>query len=362
MDKFSPRHFIFLILGTAVVSLKTYPKTYMRDGQRDSWIAIIIASAIIFIFFIYIIKIWKKNNNYDLIKIYQIALGHFLGTIFISLFLATLFITLVECASVEADSMHQNMLLKTPNWYFLLFFIVPSIYTVRKDLVAVITVTVVGITLIMFSGVSLAILTTPQKKFSLLFPVFENGITSGFITCILKMVGLYGCVSITLPYLSKIIDEKNKMIKNVIVGLIILFQMQILSVAGLIMTFGPNLVNRMNYPKLIQTQLISFFQFLEFGELYVMLQVVCGWLLKYVITFYALLIVLRSFNVKRKYVIILTYIISALVFIAAYFASNNFFILFKLLNYFEYICLVNFVIVPFIVFTIFNKRIKILHK
>lgn len=362
MDKFSPRHLIFLILGTAVVSLKTYPTTFMRDGQRDSWIAIIIASAVIFIFFIYIINIWKKNNNYDLKKIYQTALGKFPGNIFICLFIATLLITLVECASVEADSMHQNIFIKSPHWYFLLFFIVPSIYTIRKDLVAIITVTVIVITLIMISGVNLAILTAPYKKFSLLFPVFQYGITSGFITCILKMIGLYGCISITLPYLSKINDEKNKIIKNVSVGLIILIQMQILSIAGLIMTFGPGRVNPMNYPKLIQTQLISVAQFLEFGELYVMFQTVCGWLLKYLITFYALLTVLRSLNLKRKPLIILTYIISALVFIAAYFASNNLFILFKLLNYYEYICLVNFVIVPFIVFTIFNARVKNLHK
>jgi spore germination protein (amino acid permease) len=362
MDKISPKHFIFFILGTTVVSLKTYPTTFMRDGQRDSWIAIIIASVIIFVFFIYIINIWKQNNTYDLVKIYQTALGKFLGNIFIYLFLATLFITLVECTSLEADSMHQNILIRTPHWYLLLFFIVPSLYTVRKDLVAIVIVTIIGITLVMISGINLGILTLPNKKISLLFPVFEYGITKGFIKCILKMIGLYGCISITLPYLSKIKDEKKKMIKNVIIGLLILIQMHIFSIAGLIMTFGPDWVNTMNYPKLIQTQLISFFQFLDFGELYVMLQVIGGWLLKYMITFYALLIVLRNLNIKRNHVIMLTYSISAFVFVASYIATNNLFLLFKLLNYYEYICLVNFVIIPFIVFSIFNERIKYLRE
>lgn len=149
------------------------------------------------------------------------------------------------------------------------------------------------------------------------------------------------------------------MIKNTVVGLIILIQMQIVSVTGLIMTFGPDRVNPMNYPKLIQTQLISYFQFMEFGELYVMLQILGGWLLKYLITFYALLIILRQFNVRRKAIEYITYILSGIVYITAYYITKNAFILFKLLNYYQYICLINFILIPLIVFTIYDyKKVK----
>lgn len=86
MDKFSPKHFIFLMLGTSVVSLKTYPTTFMRDGQRDSWIAIIIASAIIFLVYLYFFNIWKKNKH-GLVEIYRIALGKYLGNIFICIYI-----------------------------------------------------------------------------------------------------------------------------------------------------------------------------------------------------------------------------------------------------------------------------------
>ncbi len=356
MDKFSSRHFIFLILSTSIVSLKTYPTIYMQNGHRDSWIAIIIASIIICVFFVYIIGIWKKGKKDSIVEIYHIALGKYLGNIFLYIFIATLFITLIECSSVEADSMHRNMMLETPNWYFLLFFIVPSIYTIRKDIVAIITVTIIGITLIMIAGINLSILTARYKKFSLLFPIFEHGITTGFIVCILKMVGLYGCISITLPYLSKIADKEKKMIKNTIIGLLISIQMQIISVTGMIMTFGPDRVNQMSYPKLLQTQLVSYLQFLEFGELYVMLQIIGGWLLKYLATFYALLTILRQLNVSRKTILYLTYILSGFVYIISYYITKNFFVLFTFLNYYGYICLINFVIMPLIVFTIYNHK------
>jgi hypothetical protein len=210
----------------------------------------------------------------------------------------------------------------------------------------------------MLAGVNLAILTAPYKQLSALLPIFENGITDGFFICILKTLGLYGCVSITLPYLSKIKDEKKKFINNTGIGLIILIQMEIVSISGLIMTFEPGFVNTLNYPKLIQTQLVSYMQFLEFGELYVMLQILGGWLLKYLLTFYALLMILRELNIKRKYIIYLTYIISGLVFAVSYFAVYDMFKFFKLLNYYEYICLLNFVVIPLIIFMMFSRKMK----
>lgn len=358
MDKFSPRHFAFLILATTIVSLKTYPAIYTRDGNRESWVAMIIASGLILAFFIYVLRIIKKTKCFSLYKIYTTALGTRAGNIFIGLFIITLFITLIESAAVEANSMHTNMLLEAPVWYLLLFFIVPALYTVRKDLVAVITVTLIGIVLIFIAGINLSILTARYKHFLSIFPIFNEGIRLGFITCLLKILGLYGCVTITLPYISKVIDDKNTLVKSSVIGLLLVIQMQIVSATGLLMTFEPNVLNSLSYPKLLQTQQVSYLRFLEFGELYVMLQILGGWLLKYVVTFYGLLILLKELNLKRKTLIILSYIISVIVFAGAYFIGDNLFILFKLLNYYSYMCLINFILLPIIVFTIFSVKNK----
>ena len=356
MDKFTPRHLIFLILGVSIVSLKTYPRVFLANGQRDTWIAVIISSFIIFFFFIFIMSIWNKSEEKNFVKIYKIALGKTMGNIFIFLFVASLFITLIECAAIEADSMHQNMLLETPKWYFMLFFIIPAIFLVKKNIVAIVTISMIGITLIMMAGINLGILTMGQKDYTMLFPIFENGITGGFIISILETLGLYGTVSIVLPYLSKIQVKDNKLIKNVVIALIILIQMEIVSTAGILMTFTPERAISMNYPKLLQTQLVSYLQFLDFGELYVMLQIVGGWLLKYVLTFFAILIILRNYNVSRRLISPIVYLISGSVFIAAYYASKDSFILFELLNYYQYICLFNFVFIPFMVFAILGVK------
>ncbi len=356
MDRFNGRHFALLIMGVAIVSLKTYPGIFLRNGSRESWIAIVIASLLIFFIYMYIINISEKNSRPNICQVYQTAFGNIIGNIAICIFIATLILTLIECSSVEANSMRENMLVETPNWYFLLFFIIPIIYVIFKDLTAIVMVTSIGIVLIILAGTNLAILTTRYKDYHLLLPVFHDGNYVGFFICIIKMLALYGCASIVLPYIHVIGDSKKGMIRGTLLGLVMVIQMQIVSVTGLVATFSIERLNALNYPKLIQTQLVSYSQFIEFGELYVMLQILGGWMLKYMISFYAILLIFTNLHLKQKYIKYSIFIISTIVFIGAYVASKNLFVLFILLNYYAYICLANFVIMPTVAYIIFHRK------
>jgi len=354
MDKFTSKHIAFLILGTSVISLKTYPAIYMRSGGKDSWVAVIISSVLIILYFLYILSICKKTNNYNICDIYKKALGNILGTLFLIFFVITLIMTLVESSSVEANSMHTNMLFLNPPWTLLALFIFPALYTVKKGKVSIIIVTLIGITLIMFAGINLSILTAKYKKFKYLFPIFTNGVTLGFIFSLIKSFGMYGGIAIVFPYLNEI-GDKVKLKRDSFIGLLILVQMEIIASTGIIMTFGINRANNISYPKLIQTQLVSHFGFLENGELYVMLQIVGGWFVKYIITFFAIVLIFKQLKIKNKYI---DYILTIVVFIISYYCSKNLFTLFTLLDYYTYICLINFIVIPTIVFTIFYIRTK----
>ena len=171
------------------------------------------------------------------------------------------------------------------------------------------------------------------------------------------MLGLYGSISISLPYLAKIKDTK-KIIKHTLIGLIIVCQMEIVAITGIIATFGIDFAKAMVYPKLLQTQQVSYLRFLEFGELYVMLQIVGGWLLKYVAAFYALLLLSKEFNLKQKHLVYITYIVSIMVLIASYFIASDLYFLFAFFNIYSYVCFVNFVVTPFIIFTIFAVKMN----
>lgn len=61
-------------------------------------------------------------------------------------------------------------------------------------------------------------------------------------------------------------------------------------------------------------------------------------------------------NIKKKTAIRLTFVLSGAVYIAAFFASRDIFILFKLLNYYLYICVINFIVVPLIIFISYSHK------
>ena len=358
MDKFSPKHYVFLLLATGIVSMKTYPIVFIQPAGRDSWVAVIGASILIFLAFLFMIKTLKSRPNTTLLNVYQTAVGKTFGTILIGIFMLVMLLTMVESACIEADSMHQNMMVETPSWYFLLFFTIPALYVIRKDTVAVIIITIIGIVLIMIAGIHLGILTTQQKNIMFLFPVFEKGLTGGFFTSMFKALGAYGFIGITLPYLSSVTEKRESLSKYTIIGLLIIIQMQIVSITGIFMTFSPADAESYYYPKLLQTHLVSYFEMLEFGELYVMLQILGGWLLKYVVTFHALIEILKSFDVKKHIIYILTFIITGVVTILSFLATYTSIRLFNLLYYFPWISLANFVVIPLIIFSIYRIKIK----
>lgn len=357
MDKLSPKHFLFLMIAAVTVALKTYPMVFM-DAGRDTWVAVCVSSVLIFVVFVYLVATVKRTPDITLTKIYQISCGNFLGKALIILYCVALFMTLVESASIESDSMHQNMLVETPTWYFLIFFIVPAVYVVRKNVICVAIIVIIGISLIMVAGIHLGILTMQQKEVADLFPIFKKGVTGSFWLSMLKSLGQYGFLSITLPYLSCIGYKREQLVKYTIIALLIIIQIQIVSITGIFMTFDPQTAVSYYYPKLIQTHLVSYFEMLEFGELYVMLQILGGWLMKYLVAFQGMLLILSSLGLKERALKWTAFLLSAVVLGAAWFASGTSVRLFSLLGFIPWISLVNFVVIPLIVFTLFRIRHK----
>lgn len=353
MDKLSTKHFMFFIFGTSIVTLKTYPSLLIQSGGRETWVIFILASILIFFYYISIINTCKKLNTYDITEIYRKALGKYLGTFFISLFYFNIFLSVVESSSLEANSMHTNMFIETPIWYLQLLFIIPAIYTLTKNLNAIKICTLIGLIFIFLAGINLVILSAKYKQYKLLFPIFPEGINISHITTLIKVLGGYGSIAISLPYL-KFVEDKTHLKKHSIIAVIIVIQMEIISIMGVISSFGDARASTIFYPKLIQTQLISYFGFLESGEFFVMLQMVGGWFVKYIIAFYILLLFLKEIFIDYKNSTI--FIVSSIVFAISFLVAKNDLFLFKILNYYLYISSFNYILIPLIIVAIIRLR------
>ena len=354
MDKLNTKHLIFIIWGTSIVAMKTYPNIFIKNGGRDSWIAVSIASIFLLLYFIYLLFVCKKSKCYNMDEIYHKALGKTMGDIFLILFTISLIISLIESSSVEANALHVNMLADTPPWFFLLFILIPAIYITKKGTRAIIIVTIVGICLIMVAGINLGILTIKYKKLNYLLPIMADGVTLNFILCIIKALGCYSGIGICIPFLSRVYN-KSKITKYSVIAILIVIQMEIVANVGVLTTFGISRVLSINYPKLIQTQLVSYFSFLEGGEFFVMLQMVGGWFIKYVLALNATMILLKRLSLLKKYTI---YAITLFVFIVSFFISAKVILLYKFLNLYTYFSVVSFILIPTIIFTIFYFRTK----
>lgn len=355
MKSLNKNYLIPIIIAVPMLSMKTYPTIMTALGGRDTWIAVIVATMLLLLFCLLVIKAFKCNNHDDDLKtIYCTSLGKPLGVLFLTLFAICLILTLIECSSVEANLLHVNILFETPQWYFVIFFILPTLYTVYKGEGAILSVTLIGIPLIMLSGINLSSLLIKYRHARYLFPILKNGFDKNLLMCSLKGFAMYSGFGIIFPIINKI-KTKNKLAKPILIGLTILAEIQIFTSIGLLMTFSEKRLTNMYYPRLIQTQLINYFDFIESGEFYVLFQVVGGWFIKYILTFYSLLILLKGTKLDGKYTV---YIISAIVFVFSCILSQNTVTLFKILNYYTYISFANFILLPAIVFIIYISKSK----
>lgn len=358
MDKLNFKHLFFIICATTIPALKTYPQIFMRYSKKESWISVIIAGIIIILYFNYIIKVCVKNNCFSLHKIYTYALGKLLGNLFLILFLFTLFLSLLGSASLETSVIHYNLFVESPNWYIALFIVFPGLYSILNGRNSVIIVIMVSMVISVINGINLYMLTYHFKEYKRLFPVFEKGINLDFFIGTAKAIGFYASAAIALPYIAQIKD-KERVRRCAVFTLIFVVQMIIVSVDGILATFTIERANVIIFPKLIQTQLISYFGFIASGEFYVIFQVISGWFAKYVATFFGILLILKELKIEKVCNIrFLPYTISAIIYIGVLCTTNSLLGLFKYLNFYNFMCLINFFIMPTVIFIIYSFRVK----
>lgn len=358
MDKFNFKHLFFIICSVTVASLKTYPEIFTRLAGRDSWICTILASIIFILFADYIIKLYVNNEYENLYDIFTVALGKYLGKASLSLFAFMLFLSMIESAAAEASVIHYNLFIESPVWYILLFIIPSGIYVMMKGKNALMVVLIVCMLISIVNGAFIYFLTYSNRKYKLLFPVFEDGLSFKFFIATVKVLGLYASASIALPCLSLL--KKNRKLRSLtFASNVFVTQMNIIAITGIFSTFTPERASTIIFPKIIQSQLAIPIGFITSGEFYIIFQTISAWSTKYTVTFFALLIILKELNVGRVFNIkYLIYCISVIVYILAYSLSINLSILFRFFNLYDYACVIGYLILPLFVFFIYGIRVK----
>ena len=358
MDKLSSKHFMFFILGCSMIALRSYSSIFVRLGGRDTWILAFFASIIFIVITMYLLNICIKSQTFNIKDIF-FSSSNWLGQIYMFIFAVGLFSCAVESASVEASSIHTNFFLSTPNWYCLLFLIIPAAYILTKQMNTILILVIITVTLTLVGDVALLALVSKYLDFNYLLPILGEGMTKGNWICIFLVLGSLSSVAISFPFLKFLTKEKG-LKTDVSLSLIICVSLVISSLISIITFFGPARAGNIFYPEYVEAQRVQIAHFLEFGEIFYIFRSVCMWFIKYLLSSYGILLLYED-KIKNKKVFI--GIFSVLVFICSWYLTESQYFLFYSLKLLQGFLLIPFIIIPLIAFTInyfkHKKSVKI---
>ena len=354
MNKISSKHFMLFILGVSIISLKTYSSIFVSAGGRDTWISSLLAGGIFICFLFYVIKVCRVSNTFNINEVFFNSLPKIASFILLGIFILALFINAIEAAAVEANVLHTTLFIDTPVWYALIFFITPSLFIFNKKIRTILIFVLVSVFIFIINGVLLFVLSQGYKDINNLLPVFAHGIDSSFFITSILILGGFSTFMIAIPFL-KFIDKHENLSKHTFYSGAIAIAFIVISFVGVITAFGPLRAANIFYPEFILSQRIELAGFLEFGELFFITQTVVGFFIKYVISSYSILLILDNY-LKNKTIFIGIY--TFIVFVLSYYLGSNNFFLYDALKYIQIINLIAFLIIPFIVYSLYYIKIR----
>ena len=354
MNKLSAKHFILFVFGVTYISFKTYPSLFIAEGGRDTWLYTLIIYLIFFAFAMYLIYIMDSRKVYNINIVFTQGLSKPLGNIFLFLFSLGLFLAALESVAVETNVVKSCFFPGTPSWYILIFFLIPSVFLIGKNISSFLVFVIIIISSLGVNTFILSVITERYKDMKYIMPVLSGNVGSEFISTLLLVLGSLSAFVITLPYL-RYLNSGKDLRKHSFITLGILGAICIYSIIGILSTFGPLRAANLFYPEFTQSQRVQLGGFLEFGDFFFLYQTVVGFFLKYSIATYGVYIIYKKHIKNYKY---FTTVYTLAIFIFGTFLSRNNYILFYILKYYQYINLILFIAIPLIAFTSFALSTK----
>lgn len=350
----SSKHFIFLILASTLISLRTYCSLFIKYGKQDTWIYLLISLLIMILFFYFIINSSIKMQNFNIIYLSSSYMPKFLSNFFIFLFAIGLFLTSVESASTESNFVYTSFFLEAPVWCCILLFLIPTFYVLTRKFSSILIFVVISFSFLLANDLILGILVEPYKNYSYILPILHDALTLDTLKCIILLIGCLSSISITIPYLM-LLNNKDNLKKHALTGTIICSIILLFSIIGVIASLGVERASNIFYSGFIQSQRVKTLEFVEFGQLFYIFRIVISFFIKYILCSYGIYLLYRN-NIKNKKIYFSLFTI--VVFIISYIISNNNYILFNSLRYFQVISVILLLIVPLLGYIIMYTQYK----
>lgn len=350
----STKHSIILILATTLISIRTYSSFFIQYGKQNTWIYLIISLLILFLFFYYITHTLNKLDSPDIIKYVKEYLPKPLANIFLFLFSMGLLLSAVESTSVESNFIYTNLFLQSSIGYYILLFLLPSIYLLTRKFSSILIFTIISFSLLLFNDGIFAILIEKYKNYRYILPIMNTDLNINSVKCTLFLLGSLSSICIVLPYF-KLLNSKKDFKKNIFIAFIILSIITLFSIIGVIATLGAERTANIFYPGFIQSDIIQLLEFIEFGEFFYIFRIVIGFFIKYILASYGIFLIYHE-KIKSKNLFFSLFLI--IIFALSYLVGSNNYLLFDFFKYFEIASILLLLIVPLLCCFIISIKLK----
>ncbi|MBM7854544.1 spore germination protein KB [Desulfohalotomaculum tongense] len=298
--KISLRQLMFIIITMVISTADIFlPAIVAQQAGRDSWIAVIIATAEALVVAAVAASLSLRFPKLTLVQIFQKVLGSWLGWIMAFIFV-TIFCLFLLCIVVGEFGiiLKSAFMQKTPLAVFNGLLIVIAAYAVYQGIETIARVTEilmpVGIAVLVLVG----LLITPHVDFNKFLPLLDNGVGPVINGAhrLLSFLGEGVVVTMLAPY----INSPQKVLGTVSRSMVLLGLLLLVGVLAIAM-FGPQETANMTFPALNMVRQIRVGDFLEHLDAVIMTVWVGGIYTKTVVIYYISCIGLAQLFNLRSY-------------------------------------------------------------
>lgn len=264
-----------------------------EESGRDSWLVILFSG---FLFLIWMTSIYfvAKNTKQRPLRDYLTEkFGRSISTLFIgigaaySFFISTITIyDLTRWTSV-------TYLHGTPTFYIIIIFTFTCLLLSTSSILSIAIVNGLLLPIIIILGFLVSFGNIPNKDYSLLFPVFENGIAPYLYGSIYTGVGFFEIFAIT--FLHHKLRNNVRLIPLYLTGMTLILLMFGPTV-GAITEFGPEASKNLSFLAFEEWRLLSFGRFIEHVDFLAIYQWYAGAFIRVSLGFY---LIIELFQIKK---------------------------------------------------------------
>lgn len=284
------------------------------EAKKDAWLAILLATFIgilIFLFYFYLIQ---KADNRNLFQIFEFSFGKFIGRFFSLLYIIYFFYIAARVLRDFGELMVSTIFVKTPIEFLSLtmMLLIAYILYLGIEVLGRSSEIFIPYIVIFILFVGLGVFLSEELDFANLLPILGDGGKPILKAIFPNLIGFpFGeliAFTVLIPKVAKVKKVKTVGVLSVFLSGLLLVYSTIIQIG----TLGDNIRSRSNFPLLSAAREVSLLNFIERVDLLIVFIVMFGILVKVSVFFYGGLIGLEQLFNKpyRQFVLPMSLLIA----------------------------------------------------